>query len=50
MKTIAIRLPDVEAAMVVELQKRNKAFKDLQQLLNQQIRQESQKSSGESVR
>ena len=50
MKTIAIRLPDVEAAMVVEMQKRNKAFKDLQQLLNQQIRQESQKSSGESVR
>ena len=30
MKTIAIRLPDVEAAMVVEMQKRNKAFKDLQ--------------------
>jgi hypothetical protein len=29
MKTIAIRLPDVEAAMVVEMQKRNKAFKDL---------------------
>ena len=30
MKTIAIRLSDVEAAMVVEMQKRNKAFKDLQ--------------------
>ena len=46
MKTIAIRLPDVEAAMLVELQKRNKAFKDLQQLLIQQIRQELQKTSG----
>ena len=40
MKTIAIRLSDVEAAMVVEMQKRNKEFKDLQQLLKQQIRQE----------
>ena len=30
MKTIAIRLSDVEAAIVVEMQKRNKAFKDLQ--------------------
>jgi hypothetical protein len=39
MKTITIRLPDVEAAMLVEVQKRNKAFKDLQQLLIQQIRQ-----------
>jgi len=29
MKTIAMRLPDVEAAMVVEVQKRNKAFKDM---------------------
>ena len=45
MKTITIRLPDVEAAMLVEVQKRNKAFKDLQQLLIQQIRQEYQKSS-----
>ena len=46
MKTIAIRLPDVEAAMLVEVQKGNKAFKDLQQLLIQQIRQEHQKTSG----
>ena len=45
MKTITIRLPDVEAAMLIELQKRNKAFKDLQQLLIQQIRQEYQKTS-----
>ena len=29
MKTIAIRLPDVEAAMLVEVQTRNKAFRDL---------------------
>ena len=50
MKTISIRLPDVEAAMLVEVQKRNKAFKDLQQLLIQQIRQEYQKSSGGSGR
>ena len=50
MKMIAIRLPDVEAAMLVEVQKGNKAFKDLQQLLIQQIRQEYQKTSGGSVR
>ena len=50
MKTITIRLPDVEAAMLVEVQKGNKAFKDLQQLLIQQIRQECQKSSGGSCR
>jgi hypothetical protein len=43
MKTIIIRLPDVEAAMLGEVEKRNKAFKDLQQLLIQQIRQEYQK-------
>ena len=40
----------LEAAMLTELQKRNKAFKDLQQLLIQQIRQEYQKTSGGSVR
>ncbi len=39
MKSITIRLPDVEAAMLVEMQKKNKAFKDLQQLMIQQIRQ-----------
>ena len=50
MKTIAIRLPDVEAAMLVEMQKGNKAFKDLQRLLIQQIRQEYQKTSGGSGR
>ena len=50
MKTITIRLPDVEAAMLVEVQKGNKAFKDLQQLLIQQIRQEYQKTSGSGRR
>ena len=33
MKTIAIRLPDVEAAMLVEVQKVNRAYRDLQGLL-----------------
>ena len=50
MRTIAIRLRYVLLAMLVEVQKRNKEFKDLQQLLKQQIRQEYQKSSGGSVR
>ena len=40
MKTIIIRLPDVEAAMLVEVQKVNKAYRDLQGLLLNQIRQE----------
>ena len=38
MKTITIRLPDVEAAMLVEVQKTKKAYKDVQKLLLQQIR------------
>jgi hypothetical protein len=38
MKTITIRLPDVEAAMLVEVQKVNKAYKDLQGLMQEQIR------------
>ena len=29
MKTITIRVPDVEAAMLVEVQKRNKAFANI---------------------
>jgi len=33
MKTITIRLPDVEAAMLVEVQKVNKAYRDLHGLL-----------------
>jgi len=40
MKTITIRLPDVDAVMLVEVQKRNKDFRDLQQLLINQIKQE----------
>jgi hypothetical protein len=35
----------VEAAMLAEVHKRNKAYKDLQQLLIEQIRQEYQKTS-----
>ena len=44
MKTIAIRVPDVEAAMLVEVQKVNKAYKDLQSLLLNQIQQEYAKT------
>ena len=44
MKTITIRLPDVEAAMLVEVQKVNKAYKDLQGLLINQIQQEYAKT------
>jgi hypothetical protein len=39
-KNIIIRLPDVEAAMLVEVQKVNKAYRDLQAVLIQQIHQE----------
>ena len=44
MKTIIIRLPDVEAAMLVEVQKVNKAYRDLQGLLLSQIQQEYAKT------
>ncbi len=40
MKTITIRLPDVEAAMLTEVQKVNKAYRDLQVFLVRQIRLE----------
>ena len=40
MKTITIRLTDVEAVMLLELQKRNKAFKDLRLLMIQRIHHE----------
>jgi len=40
MKTITIRLPDVEAAMLVELQKVNKAYRDLQDMVLKQVRWE----------
>ena len=44
MKTITIRLPDVEAAMLLEVQKVNRAYKDLQGLLISQIQQEYAKT------
>ena len=40
MKTITIRLPDVEAAMLVEVQKRNKAFRNIGAILLQNIKDE----------
>ena len=40
MKTITIRLSAVEAAMLVEVQKRNKGYRDLSKLLASQIRQQ----------
>jgi len=45
MKTIIIRLPDVEAAMLVEIQKNNKAYRDLSAFLESQIHQEYKKIS-----
>jgi len=39
-KTITIRLPDVEAAMLLEVQKRNKLLKDIQVFLLEKIRRE----------
>jgi len=43
METITIRLPDVEAAMLVEVQKVSRAYRDIQGLLINQIQQEYQK-------
>ena len=44
MKTITIRLPDVEAAMLVEVQKANKEYKDLAAMLIKLIHREYAKS------
>jgi len=44
MKTITILLPDVEAAMLVEVQKVNRAYRDIQGLLLSQIQQEYAKT------
>ena len=44
MKMISIRLPDVEAAMLIEVQKVNRAYRDLQVLLISQIQQEYAKT------
>jgi len=43
-KTITIRLPDVEAAMLLEVQKVNKAFGSLERLVVTLIRNEYAKS------
>ena len=40
MKTITIRLPDVEAAMLMEVQKVNKAYRDLQEKISAAVREE----------
>ena len=45
MKTITIRLPDVEAAMLVEVQKVNRAYRDIQGFLVSQIQQEYAKTA-----
>jgi len=39
-KTITIRLPDVEAAMLVEVQKRNPKIKDLSGYIVERIKVE----------
>ena len=49
MKTITIRLPDVEAAMLVEVQRVNRAYRDLQGFLISQIQQEYLKTSKAKV-
>jgi hypothetical protein len=50
MKTIAIRLPDVEAAMLADVQKRNKDFRDLRSYVLQQIRLEYEKTPWKNPR
>jgi len=44
-KTITIRLPDVEAAMMVEAQKKNKAYRDIFSFLLYKIREEYERLS-----
>ena len=44
MKIITIRLPDVEAAMLAEVQKVNRAYRDIQGFLVSQIQQEYAKT------
>ena len=46
MKTLTLRIPDVEAAMLLEVQKSNKSFRDLQGLLLGLIRKVYEKKSG----
>jgi hypothetical protein len=45
MKAITIRLPDVEAAMLDEVAKTNKSFKDIQGVVIRLIRNEYSKRS-----
>ena len=46
MKTITIRLAAPEAAMLVEIQKRNKDYRDIQSFFLCQIREEYRKELG----
>ncbi len=46
MKTLTLRIPDVEAAMLLEVQKSSKSFRDLQGLLLDLIRQQYGKKNG----
>jgi hypothetical protein len=46
MKTLTIRLPSVEAAMLVEVQKSNKSFIDMQALVLGLIREEYERKYG----
>jgi len=46
MKTITIRLPDVEAATLLEVQKRNKEFRNRSALLARVIQKEFGRSQG----
>ena len=51
MKNITIRLPDVEAAMLVEVQKINRTFRDPQGLFISQIQEEYAKTpKGKALR
>ncbi|QNJ26880.1 hypothetical protein SynSYN20_02564 [Synechococcus sp. SYN20] len=45
MKTMTLRIPAVEEAMLVELQKTNKSFRDMQTLLLDLIRQKYSKTA-----
>ena len=40
MKNNIIRLPEVDAVMLMEVQKRNKVFRDVEKLVSEQIRNE----------
>ena len=50
MKTITIRLSDVEAAMLVEVQKKSKLFRDLQVYLAMRICEEYNRVTGFGAR